>query len=66
MFGFIKKSLEKTVDAIKTVAPKRKAYFFKEELEDILLEADVEYTLVEIILNEISQKKVTRDIFHLK
>ena len=66
MFGFIKKSLEKTVDAIKTVAPKRKVYFSKEELEDILLEADVEYALVEIILNEIYQEKVTRDILRPK
>ena len=66
MFGFIKKSLGKTVDAIKTVAPKRKVYFSKEELEDILLEADVEYALVEIILNEIYQEKITRDILRSK
>jgi len=66
MFGFIKKSLGKTVDAIKTVAPKRKIYFSKDELEDILLEADVEYALVEIILNEIYQEKITRDILRSK
>ena len=46
MFGFIKKSLSKTIDAIKTVAPKKKISFTKDELEDILLEADVEYDLV--------------------
>ena len=66
MFGFIKKSLGKTVDAIKTVAPKKKVTFSKDELEDILLEADVEYALVEIILNEIYQDKVTRDILRSK
>ncbi len=66
MFGFIKKSLGKTVDAIKTVAPKKKKYFSKNELEDILLEADVEYTLVEIILNEIHKDKITRDILRSK
>jgi len=66
MFGFIKKSLGKTVDAIKTVAPKKKTTFTKEELEDILLEADVEYALVEIILNEIYQEKVTREILRSK
>ncbi len=66
MFGFIKKSLGKTVDAIKTVAPKKKIYFSKDELEDILLEADVEYALVEIILNEIYQEKITRDILRSK
>ena len=66
MFGFIKKSLNKTVDAIKTVAPKKKIVFTKDEIEDILLEADVEYELVEIIINEIYQEKVTRDILRSK
>lgn len=66
MFGFIKKSLARTVDAIKTVAPKKKISFTKEELEDILLEADVEYALVEIIINEIYQDKVTREILRSK
>ena len=66
MFGFIKKSLGKTVDAIKTVAPKKKTHFTKDELEDILLEADVAYDLVEIILREIYQEKVTREILKSK
>ncbi|MDY0117719.1 MAG: signal recognition particle-docking protein FtsY [Sulfurimonadaceae bacterium] len=66
MFGFIKNSLQKTVDAIKTVVPKKKISFTKDEIEDILLEADVEYPLVEIILNEIYQDKVTREILRSK
>jgi fused signal recognition particle receptor len=66
MFGFIKKSLNKTVEAIKSVAPKKKISFTKDELEDILLEADVEYALVEIIINEIYQTKVTREILRSK
>jgi len=66
MFGFIKKSLGKTVDAIKTVAPKKKVTFTKDELEDILLEADIEYELVEIILREIYQEEVTREILRSK
>jgi len=66
VFGFIKKSLSKTVDAIKSVAPKKKVSFTKDELEDILLEADVEYALVEIIMNEIYQTKVTREILRSK
>lgn len=66
MFGFIKKSLKKTAEAIKSVAPKKKITFTKEEIEDILLEADVEYPLVEIIVNEIYQDKVTRDILRSK
>ncbi|WP_345991607.1 signal recognition particle-docking protein FtsY [Sulfurimonas sp. HSL-1716] len=66
MFGFIKQGLKKTVDAIKTVVPKKKLTLTKNELEDILLEADVEYALVEIILNEIYQEKVTRQILEAK
>ncbi|MBW6488681.1 signal recognition particle-docking protein FtsY [Sulfurimonas sp.] len=66
MFGFIKKSLNKTANAIKSVVPKKKISFSKEEIEDILLEADVEYALVEIILNEIYQSNVTRDILRSK
>ena len=61
MFGFIKKGLQKTVDAIKTVAPKKKVKIAKEDLEDILLEADVEYDLVEIIMRELYQDEVTRE-----
>lgn len=66
MFGFIKNSLNKTIDAIKTVAPKKKQFFTKEELEDILLEADVEYDLVEIILEQTYQDKITREILRSK
>jgi fused signal recognition particle receptor len=66
MFGFLKNSLSKTVEAIKSVVPKKKLTFSKEELEEILLEADVEYALVEIIINEIYQEKVTREILRSK
>lgn len=66
MFGFIKQGLKKTVEAIKTVAPKKKVTLTKDELEDILLEADVEYALVELILNEIYQTKITREILESK
>lgn len=66
MFGFIKKGLSKTVAALKVVVPKKKVTFTKEELEEILLEADVEYDLVDIIINEIYQDKVTREILRSK
>lgn len=66
MFGFIKNSLNKTVNAIRSVAPKKKITFTKDEIEEILLEADVEYALVEIIINEIYQEKVTREILRSK
>ncbi|MCW8838957.1 MAG: signal recognition particle-docking protein FtsY [Thiovulaceae bacterium] len=66
MLGFIKKSLSKTAEAIKTVAPKRKIFFTKDEIEDILLEADVEYELIELILEQTYQEKITRDILRSK
>ncbi|WP_304546248.1 signal recognition particle-docking protein FtsY [Sulfurimonas microaerophilic] len=66
MFGFIKKSLNKTAEAIKSVAPKKKITFTKEEIEDILLEADVEYDLVELIMEQTYQEKITREILRSK
>ncbi len=46
MFGFLKK----TVEAIKGVAPKKQKTISKEQLEEILLEADVTYEQVEEII----------------
>jgi len=51
MFSFIKKALGKTNEAIKEVAPKKKKIINKDEFEDILLEADVNYDLVERLLD---------------
>ncbi len=50
MFGFLKKAFGKTGDAIKEVAPTKRKEIKKEEFEDILLEADVNYDLVEKLL----------------
>ncbi|MDD3595909.1 MAG: signal recognition particle-docking protein FtsY [Sulfuricurvum sp.] len=61
MFGFIKKGLQKTIEAIAAIAPEKKAKISKDDLENILLEADVEYDLVEIILRELYQNDITRD-----
>ncbi|MBN2869760.1 MAG: signal recognition particle-docking protein FtsY [Campylobacterales bacterium] len=61
MFSFIKKGLQKTVEAISSVLPEKKATISKSDLENILLEADVEYDLVEIILRELYQENVTRE-----
>lgn len=66
MFGFFKKGLSKTADAIKTVIPKRKIKISKEELEDILLEADVHYELIEKILSEIPYDEVNREQLNSK
>ncbi len=61
MFSFIKKGLQKTVEAIASVLPEKKATISKSDLENILLEADVEYDLVEIIMRELYQENVTRE-----
>lgn len=50
MFNLFKKVLGKTSDAIQEVAPTKKKEISKEDFEDILLEADVSYALVERLL----------------
>ncbi len=51
MFNLFKKVLGKTTEAIKDVAPTKRKVIPKDEFEDILLEADVQYDLVERILD---------------
>ncbi|SFV66849.1 Signal recognition particle receptor protein FtsY (=alpha subunit) (TC 3.A.5.1.1) [hydrothermal vent metagenome] len=50
MFNILKKVFGKTNDAIKEVAPVKKKKITQEEFEDILLEADVNYELIEKFL----------------
>ena len=56
MFGFLKKAFGKTGEAIKEVVPEKKREISREELEDVLLEADVNYDLVERLLEGLPQK----------
>jgi len=56
MFNLFKKVLGKTNDAIKDVAPKKRKNIPKDEFEDILLEADVHYDLVERLLEALPEK----------
>ncbi len=55
MFGFLKKAFGKTGEAIKEVVPEKKKEVSSEEFEDILLEADVNYELVERLLEGLPQ-----------
>jgi len=55
MFGFLKKAFGKTGEAIKEVAPQKQKEVSKEEFEDILLEADVNYELTERLLEGLPQ-----------
>ena len=53
MFNLLKKVLGRTNDAIKEVVETKKKEISKDEFEDILLEADVNYELVEKLLNSL-------------
>ncbi len=55
MFNLFKKVLGKTNDAIKDVTPKKRKDIPKDEFEDILLEADVHYDLVERLLESLPE-----------
>ncbi len=61
MLGFFKKGLSRTAEAIKSVVPKKKLKISKDELEEILLESDVHYDLIEKILSEIPYDEVKRE-----
>ncbi len=50
MIGFLKKALGKTADAMHDVAPAKRKTLPREDFEDILLEADVQYDLIERLL----------------
>lgn len=56
MLNLFKKVLGKTNEAIKEVAPTKRKEIEKEEFEDILLEADVNYELVERLLDTLPEK----------
>ncbi len=66
MFGFFKKVLGKTTESIQEIVPKKSDKISKELLEEVLLEADVTYELVEELLyymppsDMVSRKDVKR------
>lgn len=56
MFNILKKVFGKTTEAINDIAPVKKKKITQEEFEEILLEADVNYELVEKFLEELPSK----------
>ena len=71
MFGWLKKKvtdvkekiskgLEKTGEAIKSVIPEKKEKYDKDTIEEILIVSDIEYDLVEKILDNLP-KEVTKE-----
>jgi len=59
MFNILKKVFTKTNNAIKEVAVEKKKKITQDEFEEILLEADVNYELIEELLENLP-KKITR------
>ena len=67
MFGFIKKSLNKTKEAIKSVVgSEKKEKISKELIEEALLEADMDYELVEKVINnlpdEVTKERLKKEL----
>lgn len=60
MIGIFKKGLKKTFEAIKEIVPTKQEKINRDLLEEILLEADVEYSLIEEILEKLP-KEVKRE-----
>lgn len=56
MFNILKKVFKRTSKAISEVSPQKKRTISKDEFEDILLEADVNYALIEKFLESLPDK----------
>ncbi len=56
MFNILKKVFKRTNEAISEVSPQKKRSISKDEFEDILLEADVNYALIEKFLESLPDK----------
>ncbi len=56
MFNILKKVFKRTSKAISEVSPQKKRTISKDEFEDILLEADVNYALIEKFLESLPNK----------
>ncbi len=57
--GFLTKALEKTVNNLKSIVPKKQEKIDFDTVEEILIEADVEYDVIEIIMDKLP-KQITR------
>ena len=67
MFGFIKKSLNKTKEVIKSVVgSEKKEKISKELIEEALLEADMDYELVEKVISnlpdEVTKERLKKEL----
>lgn len=60
MIGFLKKGLQKTIERVKAVVPVKQEKISKETIEEILIEADVGYSVIEELLEPLP-KEITRE-----
>lgn len=56
MFGFLKKAFSKTNEVIREILPTKQEQITKEQFEEILLESDVNYDLIEELLDTLPKK----------
>jgi fused signal recognition particle receptor len=56
MFSILKKVFKKTNEAIREIVPEKKQKITKDEFEEILLEADVNYELIEMFLDNLPKR----------
>lgn len=56
MFDFLKRALKKTNESIAEIVPKKQKEIPKDTFEELLLEADVSYDLVESLLEKLPSK----------
>ena len=59
--GFFSRALEKTFATIKTVVPQKQEKISFEDIEELLIEADVEYEIIEKAMNGLPEE-ITRKI----
>lgn len=62
--GFFSKALEKTFASIKSVVPQKKEKISFEDIEELLIEADVEYEIIEKAMNGLPEMISRKELRH--
>ena len=62
--SFLSKALSKTISTIKNVVPQKKEKISFDEIEEILIEADVEYEIIEKAMNGLPEMITRKQLRH--
>lgn len=62
--GFLSKALSKTISTIKNVVPQKKEKISFDEIEEILIEADVEYEIIEKAMDGLPEMITRKQLRH--